>query len=138
MSDLAHIKVREQEWAAGFGLHFDTFFNISRQEEVARKSLLKTINSQGKPEGFRDNWEAKLHGCADWTAQRLIDFSAEFEAIGIRRNTEITQERCENWRKWSAEAMDNGAKRAFKYAKEGAPDPIAGVRDPEGTWQCAP
>eukprot|EP00972_Heterocapsa_arctica_P022432 3299373-Heterocapsa_arctica.AAC.1 len=34
--------------------------------------------------------------------------------------------------------MDNGAKRAIRYAKEGAPDPIAGVRDPEGTWQCAP
>ncbi len=34
--------------------------------------------------------------------------------------------------------MDNGAKRAFRYAKEGAPDPIAGVRDPEGTWHCAP
>eukprot|EP00972_Heterocapsa_arctica_P054635 8047618-Heterocapsa_arctica.AAC.1 len=30
--------------------------------------------------------------------------------------------------------MDNGAKRAFRYAKEGAPDPIAGVRDPEG-WK---
>eukprot|EP00972_Heterocapsa_arctica_P070940 10480232-Heterocapsa_arctica.AAC.1 len=28
--------------------------------------------------------------------------------------------------------MDNGAKRAFRYAKEGAPDPIAGVKDAEG------
>eukprot|EP00972_Heterocapsa_arctica_P101322 14933411-Heterocapsa_arctica.AAC.1 len=34
--------------------------------------------------------------------------------------------------------MDNGAKRAYRYAKEGAPDPIAGVKDQEGIWQCAP
>eukprot|EP00972_Heterocapsa_arctica_P026800 3944131-Heterocapsa_arctica.AAC.1 len=34
--------------------------------------------------------------------------------------------------------MDNGAKRAYRYAKEGAPDPIAGVRDQDGVWQCAP
>eukprot|EP00972_Heterocapsa_arctica_P086276 12717408-Heterocapsa_arctica.AAC.1 len=34
--------------------------------------------------------------------------------------------------------MDNGAKRAYRYAKEGAPDPVAGVRDQEGVWQCAP
>eukprot|EP00972_Heterocapsa_arctica_P088951 13117755-Heterocapsa_arctica.AAC.1 len=34
--------------------------------------------------------------------------------------------------------MDNGAKRAYRYAKEGAPDPIAGVRDKEGVWHCAP
>eukprot|EP00972_Heterocapsa_arctica_P065011 9596396-Heterocapsa_arctica.AAC.1 len=109
MSDLAHIKVREQDWAAGLGLHFDTFFTNCRQEEVAKRSLQKTINIRGKPECFRDIWEDKLQGCTDWSAQRLIDFSAEFEAIGVRRNTEITQERCENLRKWSAEAMDNGA-----------------------------
>eukprot|EP00972_Heterocapsa_arctica_P079763 11753069-Heterocapsa_arctica.AAC.1 len=59
-------------------------------------------------------------------------------AIGERRNSDIIQERCEGCRKWSAEAMDNGAKRAYRYAKEGAPDPIAGVRDKEGTWHCAP
>eukprot|EP00972_Heterocapsa_arctica_P028906 4252799-Heterocapsa_arctica.AAC.1 len=34
--------------------------------------------------------------------------------------------------------MDNGAKSAYRYAKEGAPDPIAGVRDKEGVWHCAP
>eukprot|EP00972_Heterocapsa_arctica_P095783 14127222-Heterocapsa_arctica.AAC.1 len=34
--------------------------------------------------------------------------------------------------------MDNGDKRAYRYAKEGAPDPIAGVRDQDGVWQCAP
>eukprot|EP00972_Heterocapsa_arctica_P102552 15113093-Heterocapsa_arctica.AAC.2 len=34
--------------------------------------------------------------------------------------------------------MDNGAKRAYRYAKEGAPDPIAGVRDTQGRWQCSP
>ena len=90
------------------------------------------------PECYRDIWEEKLQGCSEWNAQKLTDFSAEFEAIGIRRNTEITQERWDNWRKWSAESMENGATRAFKYAKEGAPDPIAGVRGPEGTWHCAP
>eukprot|EP00972_Heterocapsa_arctica_P073401 10841726-Heterocapsa_arctica.AAC.1 len=59
-------------------------------------------------------------------------------AIGERRNCDVTQEKCESWRKWSAEAMDNDAKRAYLYAKEGAPDPIAGVVDKEGKWHCAP
>eukprot|EP00972_Heterocapsa_arctica_P062048 9148579-Heterocapsa_arctica.AAC.1 len=59
-------------------------------------------------------------------------------AIDERRDCDVIQERCENWRKWSAEAMDNIAKRAYRYAKEGAPDPIAGVRDKEGVWHCAP
>eukprot|EP00972_Heterocapsa_arctica_P065029 9599506-Heterocapsa_arctica.AAC.1 len=59
-------------------------------------------------------------------------------AIGERRNCDVIQERCESWQKWSAEAMDNGAKRAYCYAKEGAPDPIAGVRDKKGKWHCAP
>eukprot|EP00972_Heterocapsa_arctica_P017151 2535340-Heterocapsa_arctica.AAC.1 len=76
MSDLAHIKVREQEWAAGLGMHFGTFFTTCRQEEVATTSLQLTINSRGKPECFSDIWEDKLQGCTDWTAQRLIDFSA--------------------------------------------------------------
>eukprot|EP00972_Heterocapsa_arctica_P015376 2266132-Heterocapsa_arctica.AAC.1 len=138
MSDLAHIKTREQDWATGLGLQFYIFINNCRQEEVAKRSLQKTINSKGKPEQFRDLWEEKLQGCTAWGAQKLIDFSDEFAAIGVRRNTDITRERCDNWRKWSAEAMDNGAKRAFRYAKEGAPDPIAGVKDPEGTLQCAP
>eukprot|EP00972_Heterocapsa_arctica_P074340 10970893-Heterocapsa_arctica.AAC.1 len=76
-------------------------------------SLLKTINSRGRPECYAETWEQKLKGCTYLTAQKLIDFSAEFEAKGIRRNNDIAQERCENWRKWFAEAMDNGAKRAF-------------------------
>eukprot|EP00972_Heterocapsa_arctica_P108436 15970462-Heterocapsa_arctica.AAC.1 len=59
-------------------------------------------------------------------------------AIGERRNSDVIQERCESWRKWSAEAMDNSAKRAYRYAKEGAPDPIEGVSDKEGIWHCAP
>eukprot|EP00972_Heterocapsa_arctica_P081030 11940989-Heterocapsa_arctica.AAC.1 len=62
----------------------------------------------------------------------------ELGAIGARRNNDIIQARRESWRNWSAEAMDNGAKRAYRYAKEGAPDPIAGVRDPQGKWHCAP
>ena len=79
-----------------------------------------------------------MKGGVNWPAQKLLDYSAEFEAIGTRRNTDVTQERCESWRKWSAEAMENGAKRAYRYAKEGAPDPIAGVRDLDGVWQCSP
>eukprot|EP00972_Heterocapsa_arctica_P113498 16437398-Heterocapsa_arctica.AAC.1 len=47
-------------------------------------------------------------------------------------------EREESWKKWSAQAMDEGAKKACRYAKEGAPEPIAGVRDKEGVWQCTP
>eukprot|EP00972_Heterocapsa_arctica_P099136 14630075-Heterocapsa_arctica.AAC.1 len=74
-------------------MHFGNFLTTCRQEEVARTSLLRTINSRGRPDCFADIWEEKLQGCTDWTAQRLIDFSAEFEAIGIRRNTDITQER---------------------------------------------
>eukprot|EP00972_Heterocapsa_arctica_P035780 5262058-Heterocapsa_arctica.AAC.1 len=58
-------------------------------------------------------------------------------AIGERRNCDVIQERCESWWKWLVEAMDNGAKRAYRYDKEGAPDPIAGVRDKEGLWHCA-
>eukprot|EP00972_Heterocapsa_arctica_P098892 14592529-Heterocapsa_arctica.AAC.1 len=34
--------------------------------------------------------------------------------------------------------MDKGAKRAYRYAQEGAPDPTAWVRDKAGVWQCAP
>eukprot|EP00972_Heterocapsa_arctica_P071129 10507811-Heterocapsa_arctica.AAC.1 len=34
--------------------------------------------------------------------------------------------------------MDSGAKRAYRYAKAGTPDPIAGVRDKEGKRHCAP
>eukprot|EP00972_Heterocapsa_arctica_P103843 15303931-Heterocapsa_arctica.AAC.1 len=74
----------------------------------------------------------KLRNCASWESQKLLDMSSEFGAIGERRNIDITQERCDKWRRWSAEAMDNGAKRAYRYAKEGAPDPIAGVRDNAG------
>eukprot|EP00972_Heterocapsa_arctica_P055284 8158587-Heterocapsa_arctica.AAC.2 len=94
-------------------MHFGTLLTTRRQEEVARRSLIGTINSRGRPECYAETWEEKLKGCTGWTAQKLIDFSAGFEAIGIRRNTDITQERFDNWRKWSAEAMDNGAKRAY-------------------------
>eukprot|EP00972_Heterocapsa_arctica_P033991 5004513-Heterocapsa_arctica.AAC.1 len=62
----------------------------------------------------------------------------EIGAIAEGRSKAIIKERCENWRKWSAEAMDNGAKRAFRYAKEGGPDPIAGIRDTQGKWHCSP
>ncbi len=97
-------------------MHFGTSLTACRQEGIARKSLIGTINCKGRLDCFAKIWEDKLKGCADWPAQKLIDFSAEFEAIGIRRNTDITQERCENWRKWSAEAMENGAKTSFRYA----------------------
>eukprot|EP00972_Heterocapsa_arctica_P030918 4547439-Heterocapsa_arctica.AAC.1 len=86
---------------------------ITKQEVTAKKSLLQIINRRDRPEGYEEVWEAKLRGCVEWPTQKLFDYSAEFEAIGTRRNSDITQERCENWRKWSAEAMDNGAKRAY-------------------------
>eukprot|EP00972_Heterocapsa_arctica_P105128 15491122-Heterocapsa_arctica.AAC.1 len=53
MSDLAHIKAREQEWAAGLGMNFANFFTNCRQEEVAKRSLHKTINRRGKPKAFQ-------------------------------------------------------------------------------------
>ncbi len=57
MEDLAHIKVREKEWATGPGMRFGIFCQVTRQEEVAKNSLKKTINSQGMPECYRDIWE---------------------------------------------------------------------------------
>eukprot|EP00972_Heterocapsa_arctica_P073306 10824905-Heterocapsa_arctica.AAC.1 len=72
---------------------FGNLSTISRQEETAKKSLTQTINRQDRPEGFEEVWEERLKGCVNWPAQKLVDFSAEFEAIGTRRNTDITQER---------------------------------------------
>eukprot|EP00972_Heterocapsa_arctica_P078045 11509630-Heterocapsa_arctica.AAC.1 len=60
MRDLAHIKAKERVWASGMALQFDSFFKNSRQEEVAKRSLRNTINSNGKPEQFRESWEAEL------------------------------------------------------------------------------
>eukprot|EP00972_Heterocapsa_arctica_P038283 5636560-Heterocapsa_arctica.AAC.1 len=62
-------------------MHFGAFLTTCRQEEVARRSFIGTINGRGKPDCYAETWEDKLKGCADWTAQKLIDFSAEFEAI---------------------------------------------------------
>eukprot|EP00972_Heterocapsa_arctica_P008688 1274304-Heterocapsa_arctica.AAC.1 len=57
LSDLAHIKNREQEWTDGLGMHFGTFLTKCRQEEVARRSLTGTINSQGRPDCYAETWE---------------------------------------------------------------------------------
>eukprot|EP00972_Heterocapsa_arctica_P101374 14941076-Heterocapsa_arctica.AAC.1 len=78
-----------------------------RQEELAKKSQTKAISARGKPQEDGDIWDTKFKDCCDWESQELIDIGEEMAAIGERRNCDVTQERCESWRKWSAEAMDN-------------------------------
>eukprot|EP00972_Heterocapsa_arctica_P040664 5993337-Heterocapsa_arctica.AAC.1 len=60
----------------GLGMHFGSFLTVCRQEVIARRSLIQTINGREKPECYAETWEEKLKGCADWPAQKLIDFSA--------------------------------------------------------------
>ncbi len=57
LSDLAHIKEREQEWAEGIGSQFGCFLTICRQEATARKSLIQMVNSRDKPAGYEKVWE---------------------------------------------------------------------------------
>eukprot|EP00972_Heterocapsa_arctica_P059975 8846014-Heterocapsa_arctica.AAC.1 len=74
---------------------FGNLATISRQEEIARKSLIQIINRRDRPEGYQQVWEERLKGCAKLPVQDLINFCTEFEAIGTQRNTDIIQERCE-------------------------------------------
>eukprot|EP00972_Heterocapsa_arctica_P047854 7057423-Heterocapsa_arctica.AAC.1 len=76
LKDLANIKQREQAWTDELGAVFGNLTTISRQEEIAKKSLLQTINRRDRPEGFEEVWEERLKGCVNWSGQKLADFSA--------------------------------------------------------------